>query len=82
MENVKFDTIKDAEIAFVNSGMYETFAEESEKHPMVDDIIEYLYRNSDNTCTMDDIVEQYLIENGHNVSDYPFFDPQNKNLEW
>lgn len=75
METVKFNTITDARIAFENSGVYEMFSGCED-----DDIVRYLYRNSDGTTTMDDLIKQYIITTNRDVSEY--FDPKNEKPEF
>lgn len=67
LKNVRYSTLLDAETAFNNSGFsdwvwFEGFAEE--------DLVRYLYINSDDSKSLTDLVKEYLVKNEQNVSDY------------
>jgi len=65
--NVKFETYRDAETWYQNSGVFgwEWFDGFRE-----DDLIEFVFRNSNGKISTNQLIAQFLIARGQDLTDY------------
>ena len=74
---MKCDTIQDARVYVMNSGIIELLEEESD----LDGLIDYLYHWGEAFATFENLLGEYIeIEMGHDPTDYGLvYDPE---LSW